>query len=319
MTRTLLSLALAVFAADPPTPEKERPKRSPIAPSLPYLTNEEEEKLDRIVDRFILFDTGRLPGAEGQQAARDFDKLGTEAIPALIRGLNKAATIEHSCPTLVISKRLSRMLMGSTDVELLEFAKDTIGAGVERSSHAGVLKDMRFQCQMRKNQLMRLAAQGPKEPRVMTLPELAEAARKEKGARLKAVLTELEQRRGPEVLVALTFAAANADSDSKPFVLGLLDSHLGRQTAAVVQQKLKDADPEVRKSASRVVAARQPALGGDLIELLGDSVPDVREASRQALIKLSKGEDFGPAESADLAAIEAAQKKWRAWWAGQKR
>jgi hypothetical protein len=319
MTPTLLSLALAVLAADPPTPEKERPKRSPIAPSLPYLTNEEEEKLDRIVDRFILFDTGRLPGAEGQQAARDFDKLGTEAIPALIRGLNRAATIEHSCPTLVISKKLSRMLMASNDAELLEFAKDTIGAGVERTSHARVLKDMRFACQMRKSELVRLAAQGPKEPRVMTLPELAEAARKEKGARLKSVLSELEQRRGPEVLVALAFAAANADTDSKPFVRGLLDSHLGRQIAAVVQQKLKDADAEVRQAAARVVAEKQPRLGGDVIDLLADPLPDVREAARRALTKLSKGEDFGPGENADTAAVEAAQQKWRAWWMTQKR
>jgi hypothetical protein len=319
MTPTLLSLAIAVFAADPPAPEKERPKHSPIAPSLPYLTNEEEEKLDRVVDRFILFDTGRLLGAEGQQAVRDFEKLGPEAIPALIRGLNKAATIEHSCPTLVISRKLSRMLMASNDAELLEFAKDTIGAGVERSSHARVLKDMRFACQMRKNELVRLAALGPKEPRVMTLPELAEAARKEKGARLKAVLSELEQRRGPEVVVGLAFALANADSDTRPFVRGLLDSHLGRQTAAFIQQKLKDADAEVRKAAARVVAEKHPRLTGELIDLLADSLPDVREATRQALVKLSKGEDFGPTENADPAEVEAAQKKWRAWWATQTR
>jgi hypothetical protein len=320
MTATLLSLALLALADEPmPKPEKERPKHSPIAPSLPYLTNEEEEKLDRVIDRFILFDTGRLPGAEGQQAARDFEKLGTEAIPALIRGLNRAAMIEHSCPTLVISRKLSRMLAASNDPELLEFARDTIGAGVERSSHARVLKDLRFACQLRKNDLARRASAGPKEPKAMTLVELSEAARKETGPRLKLVLTELEKRRGTEVVTGLAYAAANADTETKPLARDLLDSHLGRLPAIVVRQKLKDSDAEVRKAAARVVAAKQPGLGGDLIDLVADAVPEVREAARQALMKLSKGEDFGPADTAGAAEIEAAQKKWRAWWTSQRR
>ena len=320
MTTTLLSLVLTVFAAEPtPPPAKERPKRSPIAPSLPYLTNDEEDKLDRVVDRFIQFDIGRLPGAEGQQALRDFEKLGIEAIPALIRGLNRAAVIDHSCPTLVISKKLSRMLMASNDQELLEFARDTIGAGVTRSQHTRVLQDMRFACLMRKNDLARRAPSGPKTPATMTLVELIESARKETGPKLKPLLVELEQRRGPEVVVSLAFAAANADSETQPFARGLLDSHLGRQPAAIIRLKLKDTDAEVRKAAARVVAVKQPSLGGDVIDLLADAVPEVRAEARQALVKLSKGEDFGPPENADRAEIEAAQKKWRAWWGTQMR
>src|SRR3954469_13618831 len=105
MKRISLLLVLMLASAGSLSGQETAKKRSPIAPSLPYLTNDEEEKLDRIIDRFILFDTGRLLGAEGQQAQRDFDKLGYEAIPALIRGLNKAAGLEHSCPTLVISKK----------------------------------------------------------------------------------------------------------------------------------------------------------------------------------------------------------------------
>jgi hypothetical protein len=320
MTPTLLSLALAVCAADPPTaPEKERPKRSPIAPSLPYLTNDEEDKLDRIIDRFILFDTGKLPGAEGQAALREFEKLGYEAIPALIRGLNRAAMIEHSCPTLVINKKLSRMLLSSTDPELLEFARDTIGSGVTRTSHSRALQDLRFACLMRKNELARRVVSGPKTPATMTIPELSEAVRKETGPRLKLVLVELEQRRAPEVVPGLAYASANGDSETKPLARGLLESHLGRQPAAVLRLKLKDADGEVRRAATAAVAAKQPGLGGDLIDLLADSVPDVREAARQALVKLGKGADFGPAQNADGPAVEEAQKKWRAWWATQLR
>jgi hypothetical protein len=319
MTSTLLSLVFVLLPADPPTtPEKERPKRSPIAPSLPYLNNEEEEKIDKIIDRFILFDTGRLAGAEGQQALRDFEKLSTESIPALIRGLNKACSIEHSCPTLVISRKLSRMLLSSNDQELLEFARDSIGAGVTRTAHARVLADMRFACLMRKNALARAASTGPKAPASMSLPELAEASRKETGLRLKVVLVELEQRRGTEVVVGLAKAAANGDSETKPLARGLLDSHLGRQTAAIVQQKLKDMSAEVRMAAARVVAAKQPSLGGNLIDLLADDVAEVRDAARQSLVKLGKGADFGPVDNANSVEIAAAQKKWRGWWATQR-
>jgi len=50
MTTTLLVLTLTVFgAADTPT-TKEKPKHSPYAPSLPYLTKEEEEKIDEIIE-----------------------------------------------------------------------------------------------------------------------------------------------------------------------------------------------------------------------------------------------------------------------------
>ncbi len=309
-------ISFGSLTAEPPTPEKERPKRSGIAPSLPYLTNEEEEKLDGVIDRFIRFDTGKLTGAEGQQAVRDFEKLGREAIPALIRGLNKAAGIEHSCPTLVISKKLSRMLLSSDDAELLEFARDTIGAGVGPTGHARVLQDMRFACLMRKNELGRRASTGPKPPAMMSLPELAEAARKETGPRLKGVLIELEKRRGTEVFVGLAYAAANGDSETKPLAQALLDSHLGRQPAAVVKLKLTDASAEVRKAAIRTVAAKQPSLGGELIDLLSDA--DVRADARQALMKWS-GEDFGPTDTAVRSEVETAQKKWRAWWTSQGR
>src|SRR5262245_48332562 len=155
MKRIPLLLVLILTSAGSLSAQETVKKRSPIAPSLPYLTNEEEEKLDRIIDRFILFDTGRLPGAEGQQAARDFEKLGYEAIPALIRGLNKAAGIDHSCPTLVISKKLSRLLAACDDQELLEFARDTLGAGVGATRHRRVIEDLRTSCMLRKNALAR--------------------------------------------------------------------------------------------------------------------------------------------------------------------
>jgi hypothetical protein len=119
-------------------------KRHPFAPSLPETTKEEEDKFDKIIDRFILADTGKLKGPEHKQAMEDFEKLPAESIFALIRGMNKAATINHSCPALVIGKRLHKQLRTSNDIDLLTFSRQNIGAGVERSQHADAIKDLRL-------------------------------------------------------------------------------------------------------------------------------------------------------------------------------
>ena len=155
----------------------------------------------------MLFDTGQLKGEEGKTALQDFTNLGPDAIPALIRGINRAAVMEQSCPTLVIAKKLKTMLMASDDQDLLDFAHDNIAAGVERSQHMNVLQDLRVMCMLRRNALARLEERGPKPPRKMTTSELVDAAGGERGPRLKQVLTELAQRKGPDVLKGLVAAA----------------------------------------------------------------------------------------------------------------
>jgi hypothetical protein len=313
MTPTLLVLALSVFAAADSPSAKAKPKHSPYAPSLPYLTEKEEEKLDAIVDRFMLYDIGRLQGEDARKALKDFKDLGPEAIPALVRGLNRAAQIEHSCPVVVIAQKLSKLLGTSEDRELLEFVRDNIGAGVGRTRHAGVLQDLRVGVSRRKNALGRQPS-GPKTPRVMSVTELADAASSERGPRLKTLLTELEKRRGKEVLPALANAAGSYEKDIQKLGRDLLYSHLARQSQAVVKEKLKDELVEVRKAALRVAAAKMPRLTGDLIDLLDDEEAEVRAASHDALVKLSRGKDFGPAADADKVEIADAQSKWRNWW-----
>jgi hypothetical protein len=323
MTTAVLVLTLAVLGAGDDVPsrssatrEKEKPKHSPYAPSLPYLTKEAEDKLDEIIDRFMLYDIGRLQGQEAAKALKDFKNLGPEAIPALVRGVNRAAAIEHSCPVVVIAQKLGRLLAASDDQELMEFVRDNIGSGVGRTRHAGVLQDLRIGVSMRKNALARQgsAASGPKSPRVMSVVELADAASTERGPRLKLILVELEKRRGPEVVPALANAAASYEKDIQKLGRDLLDRHLSRQTEAVVKEKLSEELIEVRTSAIRVIASKKPRLYSELIELLSDEKNEVRASAREALVKLSRGQDFGPVDGADKAAIAEAQAKWRSWW-----
>jgi hypothetical protein len=314
MSATFLTLALALLAAEPPT---EPRKPNPFFPSLPLLTREEEAKLDQIIDRFILYDTGRLPGEEGKQALREFEQLGPEAIPALIRGLNRGAMLDHSCPTLVIGAKLRRMLLASDDGELLEFARDNIGAGVRNSRHARALEDLRFQVLMRKNALARRPPPPPKTPRTMTNAELYQAASVERGQKLLAVLAELETRRGPEVFRGLAIGASSSETDVRTAARDALDRVMSKQPASVVKEKLQDTDPEVRGAAIR--AAGTLRLVPELIDLLANDSADVRAAARSALRTVSKSEDFGPALDADAAERRKAQQNWRDWWARQGR
>jgi hypothetical protein len=314
MTSTLLTLTLALLAAEPEKTDKPPRKASAIAPSLPALTREEEDKLDEIVNRLILADIGRLRGEDAKKAVKEFEALKPEAIPALIRGLNKSAKFNHSCPVLLIGKKLTSLLLASNDQQLLEFAHDEIGAGVGRSRYASTLADLRFKCTQRRNYLARLAPPPPKGLAAQSTADLAKQTNSERGPRLKALLTELAKRDGKEVLPALAFAAESYEKDIQKLGRELLDSHLGRLSSSQVLEKLDDDNAEVRKSAIRLIASKHPDYLDRVIDRLTDDSADVRATARTVLAKAAKGEDFGPTDSADKAGQRESQRKWRDWW-----
>ncbi len=310
-----LPLAFALLLGADPDAKAPR-ERSPIAASLPLLTEEEERKHDDVIDRFLKQDIGLLKGDDAKKAVRDFAALKEDAIPALIRGVNRAAKIEHSCPVVFIAKKLDRLLMASDDRELLEYAHDEIGTDVGSSRHRGVLQDLRFRITLRMNQLARRAPAppAPKGPRLRTVGELLEAASTERGPRLKAVLLELEKRDGPEVLTGLGLAAGNYDSEVARTGRDALDRHLTRKGESAVRSATKNEIAEVRKAAARV-AVKMAIVGPDLVPLLSDEKADVRETAHAALVKIAKGQDFGPTSSdASPAEREEARRRWQAWF-----
>jgi hypothetical protein len=310
MHAALIAMSLVLAADKGPAHRGFEP--NPLAPSLPDLSREEEDRIDDVINRFIKYDTGQLRGDEGKKAQREFDKLGPEAIPALIRGLNRAAQLNHSCPTAIIAKKLSRMLGATDDKELLLFAQENIGAGVEKTLHAGILRELRLTCSLRKAALARATPPGPPPPKFLSTSKLSELASTAQGARLKEALIELEKRRGNDVVAGLATAALNSESDVAQLGRNLLEKYLSRQDEALLRLKLKDSSMEVRKAAARAVAAKMPALTGALIDLLGDEVAEVRETVHQALVKLAR-DDFGPTPDATRPQIEDAIRKWQAW------
>jgi hypothetical protein len=325
MTTTVLTLALVAFLpADPPSRKDAPRERHPLAPSLPLLTEEEEAKIERIIDRFVAYDIGKLRGPEGLKALDDFKRLGPEAIPMLIDGLNRTANYQHTCPAVIIARKLGALLVASDDQELLDFARENIGAGVTAKRHVGVIKDLRVACMLRKSALQRRALAagvraGGEAPalRSRSLVQLVEAAGSERGPRLKAVLVELEQRKGDQVLGALSAATGSYETDVQQLARNLLVRHLARQNAAVLKEKLKDDRPAVRAAAARAVGAAGLRWGGELLELLDDNDADVQQAARQALVQLAGGIDYGPPAVASATARSEAARQWTAWWARQ--
>ncbi len=323
MRSTLLTFLLVfLLPAALPAQKKEPRKPNPFAPSLPQLTDEEEEEIDRIVDRFILYDTGRLRGPEGKKALAEFNKLGPEAIFGLIRGLNKAAGIEASCPALTIGKKVLGILRSTRDVQLLEFARENIGAGVGKTRHGGVLNDLRVACMFRKRAVGQgavVAAPAKKAPRSMSVAELTAAIPKERGLRRRQLLAELAGRQGDEVIDALRSAAATPDAEVGPLGRTLLARHLAALDADALKEKLKDDREEVRAAAARAVGMKGLRFGDELIGLLTDANPDVCKAAHQSLVRLSRGIDYGPKQDASEGERAEAVKKWKAWWGRQKK
>jgi len=332
MAATLFPLILILFISGDDAKQTEPARKpNPFAPSLRQLTDKEENDIDDIIDRFIQYDTGKLKGPDAKDAVSDFQKLGPDAIPALIRGLNRAAKIDHSCPAVTIAKKLARMLRATHDPELLEFARENVGAGITESRHMGVIKDLRVVCLVRKRALANAGATAlrnaptlrgdstsasggkDKELSKLSITELVEMVGKERGPSLKVTMTELGKRHGDEVIGALGSAASTYDSDIQKLARDLLARQLRELTPADLKEKLKDDRAEVRAGAAHVVGDKGLHFESPLIDLLGDSETSVRAAAHNALVRLNKGTDLGPKVDASVADYKAAEQKWRAW------
>ena len=118
----------------------------------------------------------------------DFNRLPAEAIFVLIDGFNRTANMEASCPTVVIGKKIIKILNASDDLELLAFAKENLGAGVTAKRHLGMLKDVQFSILLRKGTLQRrqaiAGAAGTRSESTgsLSVGELVKAADTNKGA-----------------------------------------------------------------------------------------------------------------------------------------
>jgi HEAT repeat protein len=305
---TLVCIA-ALVVAQVPADYRDR-ERHPLAPSLPRLTKDEEKKIDAVIDRLIQADTGKIRGDDAKKATDDFNRLGPEAIFNLIDGLNSAANMESSCPAVIIAKKVGRVLSTTDDMELLAFAKENIGAGVTAKRHLNVLKDLQSMILLRQGALRAT-------PRGMSLAELGKAIAKERGPKLKTMLTEAERRQGPKAVDLLLMGIANPDAEIAKLSQGLLAKNLHHQAGPDLKALLKHDRKEVRIGAAQAIGAKKLRYGTELIVLLQDGDDDVRQAGRGALKQIA-GVDHGPEPEASSEARLTAIERWRDWWGKQK-
>jgi hypothetical protein len=326
MAATVWTLTLVLFAADDGASPAETPRKpNPFAPSLRLLTEEEETQLDRVIDRFIQFDTGQLRGQEGKKAVSEFHKLGPDAIPALIRGINRAAKIEASCPAVTIGRKLATLLRVSRDPELLQFASENIGAGITQSRHMGVLRELRVMCNMRKSNMppvTALRATLPTlGPRIVSASQLLlEAADLPPGPRRSQLTANLDASASKDIVNDLGAVAGDGSNQkTQQLAREFLEQLLARQSATELKAKLQDDQVEVRIAAARVVGQRKLHFETELIDLLSEDNGDACQAARRALAELNPGTDFGPDRNAGVIDRAETVTKWRAWLAKQNR
>jgi hypothetical protein len=197
----LLNRRRPTLGASPAAVQALQPLSDPSA-------DPQQRELDRVVDDFIAYDIGQLRGAAGAAACGRFSKLGPEALPALVRGLNKAAGIHASCPVGVIAGKLLTTLRTANDPSLLQYAINNVGVGVpEDAPHYHRL------VALRKNWLG-----APQMP-----------------ANVATVVDRLESRQEGE-LMELMLALSDAPSDTVVAALRSGDEYLGAAAVLAIIQ-----------------------------------------------------------------------------------
>jgi hypothetical protein len=292
---------------------------APIAPSLPALTDEEEARLDGIIDRFMRYDTGKLGGAAGTRALEEFQQLGNEAIPALLRGLRKAAELEHSCPVTVIAKKLRLLLGRNDDRELLEFARDEI-TGIDSTRYRGLLTDLRVGLTRRQADLDRLGTQPRKPTNPLARLSIDDLNRRIRTERQEKVLIalgkELTERKETAAADGLGQLASSVYPSLKQEGSRLLGIWMGGRDGRQAAELLRHESAPVRLQAARRLVQLQDPKTVDAMVLLKDPVAQVREGLHADLVGLAGKDVAKPGTTAETQG--KALELWLDWWSTRR-
>jgi len=308
---------------------------------------------DAVVDQFIRYDIGQLRGQEGMVARNTFNSLGYEAIPAVIRGLNRAAKLRQSCPVIVLASKLRALLTQSRDPSMVELAIDHLGEDVSpRDPYYHSLMTLKRELvamlpasHPRRRMLDMLATVGsdPAQLAAFLRSESAEerlaavrtirAAGLPLGDELLRLLSDADAAVCQEARATLRQLAQNTDYGPEPDAspearaeaisqwrswwakqaANSVYSQVGKQSNEGLLKTLGSGDPNERWAAVVVVRTRRLPYYDELISLLRDPDLSVRREARRALTQLADGRDFGPDDNAAPAAVDQAVVQWQKW------
>jgi hypothetical protein len=284
---------------------------------------ERPDPYDEIVHRFIEWDVGRLPGPAGQKAREQFAALhGAQCVPALVRGVNRAAHLSASCPIMALSAKLTQVLSQIKDPKTLEYVVRNLDRPGPGMPYGQYLESLRRMIQERLGGPVALGdelALKPGDPvmlRVRNKPisqwdyhELVKMVEYARDSAQLQVLEELKNRKGSEYTDALAHAIARVPDPVKPAARGMLGQRLARMSEETLRAKLKDPDDEIRAAAASAVGYRGLPLYRELAAALRDRSPLVATTAHDVLVKLL-GEDLGPPPNATGVQWFEASKAW---------
>jgi hypothetical protein len=290
------------------------------------------DRFDAVVDAFIDYDIGKLRGAQGFKANQDFHALsGDEVIPALVRGANKAAKMQNSCPIIMIAMKLQSHLQQAKSREALQYAAahlDSSGANMVYGSYIDSLRAGARTMLRQFDGLPPAAEEDTNEVRgggtagqlrrskkpidEWSQADLLDAVLTEEGPPVVRALEELKDRKGAESTDTLAKAIGALGDEIRPLARGLLAQRLVRMTDETLKTMLADENVEIRAAAASAAGYKGSPLCPELAKAVADKNPLVAANAHQSLVKLS-GEDLGPADGAKFAERFTASKRWTRW------
>ena len=328
--------------------------------SRPAKDQAEDPQHDQIVEEFIQYDIGNVRDPRAIERIKGrFNGLQTDdAVPALVRGLNRSTRMRASCPITAIAGKLRSILSNSKDAELGTYVlqnlelRDVPGytqhiRGVFDSAEKQVVRVkgkeyLNQQLQRRSEEDQQRLAYVPGLKLTDLAPRNTAAARAENGGTANgrsandtrpaagqsngrrtaaASVTPPDLRR---LSIAELVDRLN-DKASQPVTLEELhrrasgsDGKEVAQHAAPIAKVLKDGDDKARESAARLLGL---VRSESAVPQLIDALEDSNPSVRSAVstsLTRITRQLFGPKDKASPEETREATARWRDWWSRQK-
>ena len=316
---------------------------------------------DQIVEDFIQFDIGNIrnPVAVERIKSRFNGLKSDDAVPALVRGLNRSTRMRASCPITALSGKLKAILGNSQNAELGTYVLENLelrDAGAYTSHVRGVYdaaekQVVRVKTKAGAEQAFKRKATDDQQRLAhvpgMKLTDLA--ARDTAPARAAADDSEAVSRpntsraTGSRPVNGRTPAIPTATVDPSKWSLDELSEHLkDRATQAkalgelnrrasqgdsqevaeqadVIIKCLKDGDDAAREAAARLLGLLRTQQA---VPTLIDALEDANvpvRSSAATALTRITRQLFGPNENATADEVKRSVARWREWWGRQAR
>lgn len=321
-------------------------------------TDKEDAERDQIVEEFIQFDIGNVrdPRAIERIKTRFNGLKSDDAVPALVRGMNRATRMRASCPITALAGKLRSILGASKDPEVGTYVLRNLeqrDVGQYNQHLRGVFTSAEQQVvrvkgkEYAQHQLQRRSDEDQQRLAYVPGLKLTDLAIREHAA----VQSNADPSPGPSPseprpaagrpngrrtstppvpapdLRKLSVEKLAGRLDDKASQAGALEELYRRasgSTAAEVARHadaiadvLKEGDDKAREAAARLLGLmRTESAVPQLIDSLEDSSDSVRSAASTALTRITR-QLFGPSDNATPAETQRAVKQWRDWWSRQ--